>query len=380
MADTLVNHEDTTEPANEEVKEGLMTEDRLQSKDEERSIGREAKEGVMEEKLAAGSLSWLLGLGLSLLPSNHLDLSPRWQQWFLRGQSGLLLMSSFYTIICMGPIGLYVLTNIVQAASFHEVMSLGHATTGVEGMKTWCWLLLLTGNIYWSDPELLSIPPHLLLPLCYSAYLILLAHFLLSIRHTSHCLPRYALLGWAHAAVLFLGGQAALSNLTLRHGMAWTIFAFSIITINDIAAYMCGFFFGRTPLIVLSPRKTVEGYLGGGLATMLLGPILGLALQSQPSLLCPTSALTPIPFPPQSDLPSLYLGLPSPFLIHCAAISLFASTLGPMAGFFCSGFKRACNRKNFGSLIPGHGGVLDRCDCMFLMASFTYVYVQTFVY
>ena len=31
--------------------------------------------------------------------------------------------------------------------------------------------------------------------------------------------PRYALLGWAHAAVLFLGGQAALSNLTLRHGM-----------------------------------------------------------------------------------------------------------------------------------------------------------------
>ena len=52
---------------------------------------------------------------------------------------------------------------------------------------------------------------------------------------------------------------------------AWTIFAFSIITINDIAAYMCGFFFGQTPLIVLSPRKTVEGYLGGGLATMVLG-------------------------------------------------------------------------------------------------------------
>ena len=34
---------------------------------------------------------------------------------------------------------------------------------------------------------------------------------------------------------------------------------------------MCGFFFGQTPLIVLSPRKTVEGYLGGGLATMVLG-------------------------------------------------------------------------------------------------------------
>jgi len=201
MADRLVNQEEAT---NEDEKEGLMTEDRLQSKEDGRSNGeKEAKEGgvieeklakegggVIEEKLGAGNLSWLLGLGLSLLPSNHLDLSPRWQQWFLRGQSGLLLMSCFYTIVCMGPIGLYVLTNIVQAASFHEVMTLGHATTGVEGMKTWCWLLLLTGNIYWSDPELLPIPPHLLLPICYSAYLLLLAHFLLSIRHTSHCLPR----------------------------------------------------------------------------------------------------------------------------------------------------------------------------------------------
>ena len=58
---------------------------------------------------------------------------------------------------------------------------------------------------------------------------------------------------------------------SLMKSQAWTIFAFVIITVNDIAAYMFGFFFGRTPLIVLSPRKTLEGYLGGGLATMILG-------------------------------------------------------------------------------------------------------------
>ena len=40
---------------------------------------------------------------------------------------------------------------------------------------------------------------------------------------------------------------------------------------------MCGFFFGQTPLIVLSPRKTVEGYLGGGLATMVLGLLMMMA-------------------------------------------------------------------------------------------------------
>ena len=124
MAERFANQEEKTEPA---------TEERLQSNEDARSNAKEAKEGrVLEEKLGeAGSLSWLLGLGLSLLPSNHLDLSPRWQQWFLRcltfsvcdedecnfyhrGQSGLLLMSCFYTIVCMGPIGLYLLTNIVQ--------------------------------------------------------------------------------------------------------------------------------------------------------------------------------------------------------------------------------------------------------------------------
>ena len=43
----------------------------------------------------------------------------------------------------------------------------------------------------------------------------------------------------------------------------WYIFSMSIITINDIFAYMCGFFLGSTPLIVLSPKKTVEGFIGG---------------------------------------------------------------------------------------------------------------------
>ena len=76
MAERFANQEEKTEPA---------TEERLHSNDE-RSNAKEAKESrVMEEKLGeAGSLSWLLSLGLSLLPSNHLDLSPRWQQWFLR--------------------------------------------------------------------------------------------------------------------------------------------------------------------------------------------------------------------------------------------------------------------------------------------------------
>ena len=48
-----------------------------------------------------------------------------------------------------------------------------------------------------------------------------------------------------------------------------------MVIINDIMAYMFGFTMGRTPLIQLSPKKTWEGFIGGGLATVVMS--LGLA-------------------------------------------------------------------------------------------------------
>ena len=172
--------------------------------------------------------------------------------------------------------------------------------------------------------------------------------------------------------------------------MVWYIFSMSIITVNDIAAYMCGFFFGSTPLIVLSPKKTVEGFIGGGIITVLLAPMYANFLQQFSSITCPVSSLLSVQSCTDTQF---YSGTHSDFVFHSIVISIFArlelyfisnipfllcfSTFGPVAGFFCSGFKRACDRKNFGCLIPGHGGVLDRCDCMFLMAVFTYVYLNT---
>ena len=68
-----------------------------------------------------------------------------------------------------------------------------------------------------------------------------------------------------------------------------------------------------------------------------------------------------------------------PFLLHAFFMSIFASVIGPFGGFFGSGFKRAFKIKDFGDMIPGHGGVMDRFDCQFLMATFVNVYIHSFI-
>jgi len=68
-----------------------------------------------------------------------------------------------------------------------------------------------------------------------------------------------------------------------------------------------------------------------------------------------------------------------PFFIHTVILALFASLIAPFGGFFASGFKRAFKIKDFGDIIPGHGGLMDRFDCQLLMGSFVYVYIHSFI-
>ena len=76
----------------------------------------------------------------------------------------------------------------------------------------------------------------------------------------------------------------------------------------------------------------------------------------------------------------LSLPFPSyPFQFHAFVFSIFGSLIAPFGGFFASGFKRAFGIKDFGAIIPGHGGLTDRFDCQLFMSFFVFVYQSTFV-
>lgn len=202
--------------------------------------------------------------------------------------------------------------------------------------------------------------------------------------------------------LLIVVTQSYLILQNLFQGLIWFIVPVSMIVINDVMAYLFGFFFGRTQLIKLSPKKTWEGFIGGGISTVILGALLSHALCKYPYFVCPVEysfehgikqvecrlphlfQLTEYEVPANLRANLLMAKLPPtitlyPFVLHSLALSTFSSIIAPFGGFFASGFKRAFKMKDFGDLIPGHGGLMDRFDCQFLMATFVNVYISSFI-
>ncbi|KAA3478753.1 phosphatidate cytidylyltransferase 1-like [Gossypium australe] len=169
----------------------------------------------------------------------------------------------------------------------------------------------------------------------------------------------------------------------------------SLIIINDIFAYIIGFFFGRTPLIKLSPKKTWEGFIGASVTTIISAFVLANILGRFQWLTCPRKDLSTgwLQCDPGPLFKPEYYTLPGwisqwftwkeisvlPVQWHALCLGLFASIIAPFGGFFASGFKRAFKIKDFGDSIPGHGGITDRMDCQMVMAVFAYIYLQSFV-
>ena len=157
-------------------------------------------------------------------------------------------------------------------------------------------------------------------------------------------------------------------------------------------AFAFGFFFGKTRLIKLSPKKTWEGFIGGAFSTIIFGFIFSSIFCNYKTFVCPleyddlTKTINTDNCEPAyifklttfNVLPNFKVHI-HPFQIHALALSIFASTIGPFGGFFASGFKRAFKIKDFGDTIPGHGGFMDRFDCQVIMATFVNVYISSFI-
>ncbi|CAN1340043.1 Phosphatidate cytidylyltransferase 2 [Linum perenne] len=199
---------------------------------------------------------------------------------------------------------------------------------------------------------------------------------------------------WTHMILIVVFAQSAFTVANIFEGIFWFLLPASLIAVNDVAAYFFGFFFGKTPLIKLSPKKTWEGFIGASVATMISAFVLANIMGQFQWLTCPRKDLStgwldcdpgPLYKPERYTLEWLPHWVPwkeisiLPVQWHALWLGLFASIIAPFGGFFASGFKRAFNVKDFGDSIPGHGGFTDRMDCQMVIAVFAYIYHQSFV-
>lgn len=128
------------------------------------------------------------------------------------------------------------------------------------------------------------------------------------------------------------------------------LIAFFIITwLVDTAAYLAGMAFGRHRLFErISPKKSWEGSVGGFLMGIITAWIMSLVFK---------------------DL----------LFYQWAIIATIITVTGGFGDLVESMLKRSVHTKDTGSILPGHGGILDRFDCVFFSAPFVYIYVYLFI-
>ena len=139
-----------------------------------------------------------------------------------------------------------------------------------------------------------------------------------------------------------------------KHAAFWIVFCLGVPWLADSAAYFAGSYFGKHKLCPdISPHKTVEGAIGGilvgTLSALLIGAIFKLIYGEV----------------------TIYYGV----LLLIGFVNSIVSIFGDL---IFSIIKRSCKIKDFGTIMPGHGGLLDRFDSVIFCIPVVYIFSQFF--
>jgi phosphatidate cytidylyltransferase len=151
----------------------------------------------------------------------------------------------------------------------------------------------------------------------------------------------------AVAGALYVGGPLGLLvAIHARTNWKVTLLLIATVVVSDTAQYYSGRAFGRRPLApVVSPKKTIEGAIGGLVAAALFMALAGSRILGE----------APVPL---------------------AVLGVAMAAVGICGDLFESSLKRRAGLKDSSALIPGHGGVLDRIDALLFVTPLFYLYLR----
>lgn len=258
---------------------------------------------------------------------------------FKRWLTGLILAPILVLIIVFGSIEIFaalvVLFSLGGVWEYnHMVFGKGFLREKIESLffAILIPLLVLTGN-----------DQYMLAALAFSILWVFIV-FVLSVKESTFDFIVVAKVIFGIMYIPFMMSYFIALRL-MDNGIVWIVFVLVLAFIGDIVALYVGKYFGRHKLVPLvSPGKTVEG---------LLGLILG-----------STAAC----------LIFAYFFLPEVSLVKIGILAFAGSIIGQLGDICESAIKRSYGLKDASSILPGHGGILDRLDCLIFIAPFVYYY------
>ena len=180
--------------------------------------------------------------------------------------------------------------------------------------------------------------------------LVLFLHVILTEMKVTFKDVAYTFFGITYAPI-FLMYLAVIRGMDNGRILIWYVFICAWAT--DIFAYLTGRYIGTHHFSKISPHKTIEGCIGGIAGASVIAIIYTFFINQ-------------------------YFGLNYSYLF-VAIITAILSAVSQVGDFAASSIKRYVEIKDYGELIPGHGGMLDRIDSLLFIAPFAYVLFSLFM-
>ena len=304
--------------------------------------------GVAALLLVATIIGGLLKLRLAANPQASEKSQKVVNNLIVRVNAWWVMIAIFAVAFLAGKLGTIILFAFISYFALREFITLTPTRRGDHRTLFLAFFLLIPLHYY-----LIYIDWYTLFSILIPVYAFLLMPSIAVLaQDTEHFLERAAKIQWgvmiciyciSHAPALLL---LPIPNFAGQNALLLFYFML-IVQLSDVLQYVFGNLFGKTKVAPLvSPNKTLEGLIGGGLSTIFIGAAMWWIT----------------PFTP----------------LQSAGMAAIIVVMGFLGGLVMSAIKRSLGAKDWGNMIEGHGGMLDRMDSVSFAAPIFFHLVRYF--
>lgn len=258
----------------------------------------------------------------------------------------VLLVFFFYNTIALN-----IAVSLISIVAVYEIL---HNTKYVKNLGVLIISIIFAGIVAFAHIGILKqlFKFIILLYMIFLLSILFAKHTVLKVQEILIAFTLSLLIPLSFASIVFIREiqpQIAIHSIVMIFLCAW---------ISDTGAYFAGILCGKHKLApIISPKKTIEGAIGGVLFCAIINvafTYIYVSIMSKQGL--------------QLEVQ----------LVPLLLITVVGSVVGILGDLSTSIIKRQCQIKDFGYIFPGHGGILDRFDSVLFIAPFLYIVLQVF--